>query len=74
MGRDCLEVAEECLVEKGWFSAGQLRDLRLQFQAQVDEAVATVQREPLPDPFTENWQALATPSLGGFHREDISGR
>jgi hypothetical protein len=29
----------------------------------VDEAVATVQREPSPDPYAENWSALASKHL-----------
>ena len=30
---------------------------------EVDEAVATVQREPAPDPYTENWCALSSKHL-----------
>jgi hypothetical protein len=30
---------------------------------QVDEAVATVQREPAPDPYAEDWSALASKHL-----------
>jgi hypothetical protein len=30
---------------------------------EVDEAVATVQREPAPDPYKENWCALKSGHL-----------
>ena len=31
--------------------------------AQVDQAVATAQREPAPDPFAESWESLSTSRL-----------
>ena len=34
-----------------------------------EEAVATVQREPAPDPFKEDWCALATRRLRETHEE-----
>jgi pyruvate dehydrogenase E1 component alpha subunit/2-oxoisovalerate dehydrogenase E1 component alpha subunit len=37
--------------------------LRQQVTLEVDEAVATVQREPAPDPYKENWRALSTRHL-----------
>ena len=63
LGRDCLVVAEERLLREGWADANALRALRQQAARQVDEAVATVQREPPPDPFKEKWCALASPHL-----------
>ena len=44
-------------------------DLHLRLK-QIDEAVATTLREPLPDPNTEDWCALASRHLSdGFHAE-----
>ena len=34
---------------------------------EIEEAVAQVQREPAPDPFTEEWQALSTEHLNEGH-------
>ena len=39
------------------------RSWRSEAVQQVEDAVATVQREPAPDPFAENWSALATAHL-----------
>jgi len=63
LGRDCLHVAECALLERGWAMATDLMDWREETQRQVEEAVATVQREPAPDPNEENWCALSTPHL-----------
>ena len=63
LGRDCLKTAECALVERGWASATDLECWRDAALRQVEEAVATVQREPAPDPNEENWCALSTPEL-----------
>jgi acetoin:2,6-dichlorophenolindophenol oxidoreductase subunit alpha len=63
LGRDCLKVAEDRLQSEGWAGAEAIRHLRQQVAQEVDEAVATAQREPGPDPYKENWRALATKHL-----------
>jgi acetoin:2,6-dichlorophenolindophenol oxidoreductase subunit alpha len=63
LGRDCLKVAEERLLREGWAGAETIRALRQQVAQEVDEAVATVQREPAPDPYQEHWRALSTERL-----------
>ena len=63
LGRDCLNRAECTLLERGWASATDLECWREETLRQVEEAVATVQREPAPDPNEEKWCALSTPHL-----------
>jgi pyruvate dehydrogenase E1 component alpha subunit/2-oxoisovalerate dehydrogenase E1 component alpha subunit len=63
LGRDCLKVAEESLLKQNWADAPTLATWRSEAIHQVEEAVSKVQREPSPDPFAENWVALATPGL-----------
>jgi pyruvate dehydrogenase E1 component alpha subunit/2-oxoisovalerate dehydrogenase E1 component alpha subunit len=63
LGRDCLKVAEERLLGEGWAGVQALRALRQEVTQEVDEAVATVQREPAPDPYKENWRALSSSHL-----------
>ncbi len=63
LGRDCLKVAEERLLREGWADAKALRAQRQQVSQEVEEAVAKVQREPAPDPYKENWCALASRHL-----------
>ncbi|MEI6561627.1 MAG: thiamine pyrophosphate-dependent dehydrogenase E1 component subunit alpha [Verrucomicrobiota bacterium] len=63
LGRDCLNRAECMLMERGWASATDLECWREETLRQVEEAVATVQREPAPDPNEEKWCALSTPHL-----------
>jgi pyruvate dehydrogenase E1 component alpha subunit/2-oxoisovalerate dehydrogenase E1 component alpha subunit len=63
VGRDCLKVAEACLLEQGWAEATELAAWRAAAVQKVEETVAQVQREPGPDPYREDWCALATPHL-----------
>ena len=63
LGRDCLKVAEDFLLEKNFADAAQIAVWRSEAIREIEDAVAQAQREPLPDPFTEEWQALATKHL-----------
>jgi pyruvate dehydrogenase E1 component alpha subunit/2-oxoisovalerate dehydrogenase E1 component alpha subunit len=63
LGRDCIRLAEEALQEKGMATCDVLSAWREECIAKVDQAVATAQREPAPDPFAESWQSLATSRL-----------
>ena len=63
MGRDCLALAEAHALSNGWANATTLRQWQEAAQQQVEEAIATTAREPLPDPNHEDWCALATRHL-----------
>ncbi len=63
LGGDCLKRAEDFLRQQGWADVETLAQWRSETIHKVEEAVATVQREPTPDPFTEVWSALATARL-----------
>jgi pyruvate dehydrogenase E1 component alpha subunit/2-oxoisovalerate dehydrogenase E1 component alpha subunit len=63
VGRDCLKVAEELLLRQKWADAGELAGLRGEIVREIEGAVAQVQREPAPDPFTEDWRAISTEHL-----------
>jgi pyruvate dehydrogenase E1 component alpha subunit/2-oxoisovalerate dehydrogenase E1 component alpha subunit len=63
IGRDCLKVAESCLLEREWAEPNVLSSWRVEAMRQVDEVVAKVQREPGPDPYSEDWCALASKHL-----------
>ena len=70
LGRDCRQVAEEYLIQRGWASAAALEQWAAEAAQQVDEAVATTLREAPPNPDEEEWCALATRSLAeGFSGE-----
>jgi pyruvate dehydrogenase E1 component alpha subunit/2-oxoisovalerate dehydrogenase E1 component alpha subunit len=69
VGRDCLKVAEEFLLEQGWADAASLAEWREDAQRAVEEAVAQVQREPTPDPFKESWVALCSRHLCEGHED-----
>ena len=63
LGRDCLKVAREILLDRHWADAGQLAGWHQEAIQEIEAAVAQVQREPAPDPFVEKWTALATEHL-----------
>ena len=70
LGRDCLKVAEDYLVEQKWADAATFATWRSQCVQEIEDAVAKVQREPAPDPFTENWCAISSKHLSELHAED----
>jgi acetoin:2,6-dichlorophenolindophenol oxidoreductase subunit alpha len=63
VGRDCLKLAESHLLHQGWTDASTLSNWREEAIRKVEEAVATVQREPGPNPYAEDWCALASKHL-----------
>ena len=67
LGRDCLRVAENILLEKNWADAHVLAAWRNEAVQKVEESVAKVQREPGPDPYREDWCALASKHLSEGH-------
>jgi pyruvate dehydrogenase E1 component alpha subunit/2-oxoisovalerate dehydrogenase E1 component alpha subunit len=70
IGRDCLQVAEKQLLERGWADRHQLDQWTAEASQQVDEVVATVSREPSPNPDEEDWCAIASRNLvDGFATE-----
>jgi pyruvate dehydrogenase E1 component alpha subunit/2-oxoisovalerate dehydrogenase E1 component alpha subunit len=69
LGRDCLKVTEERLLADKWANVETIAAWRNEAAARVEEAVATVQREPGPDPFKENWCALSSAHLSEGHDE-----
>jgi acetoin:2,6-dichlorophenolindophenol oxidoreductase subunit alpha len=67
IGRDCLKVAENCLLESNWADAQTLGAWRDEAVQEVEASVAKVQREPGPDPYREDWRALASEHLSEGH-------
>ena len=63
LGSDCLKLAEEHLLEQGWTDANTLATWRGEAAHAVEETVAKVQREAGPDPYKEDWSALASRHL-----------
>lgn len=70
LGRDCLKLAEEYLLRQGLADTAQLAVWRSKVVSEIEEAVAQVQREPAPDPYQEDWSALASNHLNELHRVD----
>jgi pyruvate dehydrogenase E1 component alpha subunit/2-oxoisovalerate dehydrogenase E1 component alpha subunit len=70
LGRDCLKVAEEFLLQNKFTDAAQIAVWRSEIIREIEEAVAQVQREPLPDPFAENWSAISSEHLSETHLEN----
>lgn len=63
LGRDCLKVAEGHLLQLGWADPQRLTAWREEAIEIVEESVARVQREAGPDPYKEDWCALASKHL-----------
>jgi TPP-dependent pyruvate/acetoin dehydrogenase alpha subunit len=63
LGRDCLKVAEENIRRQKWADDKLLEKWRSEAVFKIEEAVTTAQREGGPDPYKENWCALASKHL-----------
>lgn len=63
LGRDCLKVAEDFLLQQKWMAPSRSAMLRNELIHEIEEAVAQAQREPAPDPFAEEWHAISTERL-----------
>ena len=68
-GRDCLKLAEEHLVKNSWADSALLEAWRNESIQQIEDAVAMVQREAGPDPYKEDWRALASKHLIEGHEQ-----
>ena len=69
LGRDCLKVAEEFLLQNKLADAAQLAVWRSEAVREIEEAVAQAQREPAPDPYEEKWSALSSEHLNELREE-----
>jgi acetoin:2,6-dichlorophenolindophenol oxidoreductase subunit alpha len=67
LGRDCLKLAAQKILDQAWSDQATLDQWQASAVQQVEEAIATVQREAGPDPYQEEWCALACDRL----REDF---
>ncbi len=63
IGRDCVKIAEAFLRQQEWLTEAELAEAWAQTEHQVEEAIATVQREGGPDPYKENWCTLSSKHL-----------
>lgn len=63
VGRDCLKVARDFLIQRHWLDEAGYTAMREEIVHEIESAVAQAQREPGPDPFAEEWRALATEHL-----------
>jgi len=70
LGRDCLTIAEEFVLQNKITDAAQIAVWRSECIREIEEAVAQVQREPTPDPFAENWSAISSEHLSETHENE----
>ena len=60
LGRDCLKLARQKLLDEAWATPGELEQMEAHIAEAVQQAVAEAQRDPAPDPVRETWQPLAS--------------
>ena len=65
VGGDCVKLARQQILTRGWATAAELDAWRAKASAQVEAAVFTAQSEAAPDPAREDWSAFSTPRLRG---------
>ncbi len=57
--RDPLAVARRQVQEQGWFTADEIASIQAECADEVQRAVAQAQKEPTPNPATEDWSATS---------------
>jgi pyruvate dehydrogenase E1 component alpha subunit/2-oxoisovalerate dehydrogenase E1 component alpha subunit len=62
-GRDCLKACEESLLSQGFMTSADMSACRRDAVGQVEDAVASVQREAPLDPYKTEWKAIASNHL-----------
>jgi pyruvate dehydrogenase E1 component alpha subunit/2-oxoisovalerate dehydrogenase E1 component alpha subunit len=67
LGRDCNEIARQHLILRGWAEPSHIQTWHQDAVEKVEKAVATVQHESGPDPYKEDWSALASRHLIETH-------
>jgi len=63
LGRDCMEIAEEQLLEDRMATPEELAQWQAEATEKVQEAVAIAQKERGPDPYREDWRSTITPGM-----------
>ncbi len=58
-GRDCMDVGRVQLIERGWLTEEELAGWEEEGKLEVQTAVTTAQKESEPDPYLEDWCAMA---------------
>jgi TPP-dependent pyruvate/acetoin dehydrogenase alpha subunit len=58
-----LKVAEQTIIDRNLGNSETLAEWRKDAAAQVDEAIAAAQKEPVPEGDREDWCALSTRHL-----------
>jgi pyruvate dehydrogenase E1 component alpha subunit/2-oxoisovalerate dehydrogenase E1 component alpha subunit len=71
LGRDCLKVAETRMLEEEWADQANLTEWRNEAAHKIEETVAQVRREAGPDPYKEDWCALASRHLSEVHEPEV---
>ena len=67
--RDCLKAAREIMLANNWITPHELEVMEAAAYETAQDAVASAQRDPVPDPSRETWAALSSSWLieGGPH-------
>ncbi len=63
VGRDCMKVAEEFMQKQNWLDSETELSWRRDAVEEIEQAVAKAQREPVPDPYAEDWRAISSNHL-----------
>lgn len=69
LGVDCLQLAEKELMDAGLMDSARITKLREEVVSEIEKGIAQVQREPAPDPYQEDWCALASRHLQETHND-----
>ena len=70
LGGDCLRLARQQIITRGWATVEDLDAWRADTAGEIDRAFAQAQAEPAPNPAREDWSALSTRRLAEDRAND----
>lgn len=70
LGRDCVALAEQRILDEGWADREALDTMRRDAVEMVEKTVRRVLREPAPEARDEEWKAISTRRLSELFEGD----
>lgn len=63
LGRDSIDVGRAQILEREFADSAEIEQWEAEAADRVQEAVATAQKEPAPDPYEDDWLAYSNPEM-----------
>lgn len=59
LGRDCIDIGRMQILEQQFAEEAEIMDWKSEAAEKVQQAIAVAQKEPAPDPYSDDWSAFS---------------